>query len=167
MRRDKSYLFSFYPLILILGLILAAVSSCQNPFSPVDDIDKIPERLIVDGIRITMQPFLYRNLMPGGEPGGSSLIAVITLTAESVSRFPNYLTVDRMYVIYGEEVWETGFEEEIRPLDQLYLNQIQIVARQGPRWPIEGQVDLVIRVLVRDNSTKYIKAVNQMIGAAW
>lgn len=114
-----------------------------------------------------MKPFLYRDLMPGGELGGTGLIAVITLIAESVSRFPNYLTVDRMYVIYGEEVWETGFEEEIRPLDQLYLNQIQIVARQGPRWPIEGQVDLVIRVLVRDNSTKYIKAVNQMIGAAW
>ncbi|MDD8031238.1 MAG: hypothetical protein PHQ25_04470, partial [Acidobacteriota bacterium] len=90
-----------------------------------DDIDRIPEIITLDGIRITMKPFLYRDLMPGGELGGTGLIAVITLIAESVSRFPNYLTVDRMYVIYGEEVWETGFEEEIRPLDQLYLNQIQ------------------------------------------
>lgn len=152
---------------MMIFVFLVTSLSCQNPFSPIEDLDKIPEIVIVSGIKITMDCFLYRDMMPGGDPEGSGLIAIITLTAEDVPVFPDYITADRLYVIYGKDTWETAFEDEIRPRDAAHLNQIQLVARHGPKWPLESQVHVVVRIKVEGSGHRYIKALNKVIGAVY
>jgi len=34
------------------------LSSCQSPFSPVKDLDKIPETAVIEGTKISMKVFL-------------------------------------------------------------------------------------------------------------
>jgi len=154
-------------LLCLISLSLLAIPACQNPFSPIKDLNQIPEVITVDGIKITMDCFLYRDLMPGIGPDGSGLIAVITLTAEDINSFPDYITADKLYVIYGEETWETSLADEIRPRDSVHLNQIELVARNGPKLPVETKVEVVVRVTIKGSGYRYIKALNQKIGAIW
>jgi hypothetical protein len=158
----KLFLFCF------LASCLLFLLRCQNPFSPIKDLDKIPETITVNGLKIMMEVFLWRDFMPTiGAPGGSDLMAVITLTAQGASNFPDYIGADKLYVIYGEQVWETGFADEIRPRDNGHLNQIQLVARGGPKWPVESRVDVIVRVTIKGEGYRYIKALNQIIGATY
>jgi len=152
----------------LLASCLLLLSECHNPFSPVEDLDRIPETITVNGVSISMETFLWRDFMPTiGAPPGSHLRAVITLTAEGTASFPDYVGADRLYVIYGEEVWETAFAEEIRPRDNAHLNQIQLVARGGPKWPVESLVHLIVRITIKGQGYRFIKALNQIIGATY
>lgn len=166
MRSGRGYPFKL-SLYMMIFIFLGTYLSCQNPFSPIEDLDLIPEVIIAGGTKITMDCFLYRDMMPGVAPDGTGLIAIITLTADGVSVFPDYITADRLYVIYGKDTWETTFEDEIRPRDATHLNQIELVARNGPKWPLESKVNVVVRVRVEGGGHRYIKALNKIIGAVY
>ncbi|MDI6846496.1 MAG: hypothetical protein QME28_10230, partial [Candidatus Saccharicenans sp.] len=103
--RRKSFLLAAPVAILLL----ATTPSCRNPFSPIDDLDRIPEKVVIDGTVISMQAFLYRDFMPGVEPGGSPLFAVITLTAAGRPDFPDHIGANKIWVTNRRQTWESGF----------------------------------------------------------
>ncbi|MGB9893989.1 MAG: hypothetical protein ACPLRA_06205 [Candidatus Saccharicenans sp.] len=164
--QGKEEFLPFYYISIII-ICLYSIASCGSPFSPIKDLDRIPESLVIDGLKITMQAFIYRDFMPSTEPSGSELRAVISLIAQNVSTFPDYITGDRLYVIYGTETWESGFYEEIRPSSPGQLNQITLLANGGPKWPINSQITVIVRLVVKGQGHKYLKALNQIIQATY
>lgn len=142
-------------------------TSCNNPFSPIEDLDKIPESLVVAGFKITMQTYLYRDFMPSTEPDGSELRAIITLIAQNAPTFPDFITGDKLYVIRGTETWESAFFDEIRPSDPGHLNQITLLVDHGPKWPVGSLVKVVVRLDIKGQGYKYLKALDQTIWATY
>jgi hypothetical protein len=92
-RAQSSRLLKFSPVFLTILLIQASfsLSSCQSTFSPVKDLEKIRETAVIEGTKISMTVYLWRDFMPGENSGGSDLMAAVVLTAENASSFPDYL----------------------------------------------------------------------------
>lgn len=154
-------------IILFCCLIFTALPGCRSPFSPIDDLENIPETLMIGGTKITMKAFLYRDFMPGGEAGGSPLIAGIELTAEGASNFPDNVAADRLWVTNRTDTWETGFESEIRPKSPGEPNKIEVVARGGPKWEIGTKADVVVRLRVDGKLSLFIKSLNNAVEAVY
>ena len=166
-RAQSFRLLKFSPVFLTILLIQASLSlsSCQSPFSPVKDLDKIPETAIIEDTKISMTVYLWRDFMPGENSGGSDLMAAVVLTAENASSFPVYLTADKIYVVYGNDSWEGNLKEDFRPLSPADLNKISLSAQGGPKWPVGSQVDAVVRLVAHGSSYYLIKASHLTIGA--
>lgn len=154
-------------IILFCCLIFTALHGCRSLFSPIDDLKNIPETIVIGGTKITMKAFLYRDFMPGGETGGSPLIAVVELTAEGAARFPDSFVADRLWVTNRTDTWETGFESEIRPKSLAEPNKIEAVARGGPKWEIGTKADVVVRLRVDGKLSLFIKSLNNEVGAVY
>lgn len=75
-------------------------------------------------------------MMPGGEPGGSPLVAFVYLTADDGRAFPDDVDSTRIWVVDGEEVWETGFQGGMRPRNLNHVNQLAKFTGDGPKWEI-------------------------------
>ncbi|MBC7364013.1 MAG: hypothetical protein H5U07_05640 [Candidatus Aminicenantes bacterium] len=168
-RAQSSHLLKFSPVFLTILLIQASLSfsSCQSPFSPVKDLDKIPETAIVEGAKISMKVYLWRDFMPGENSAGSDLMAAVELTAQNVLSFPNYLTADKIYVVYGNDSWEGNLTEVSRPMSPSDLNKISLRAEGGPKWPVGSQVDAVVRLIAHGSSYYLIKSSHLTIGASY
>jgi len=96
--------------------------------------------------------------MPGENSGGSDLRSGVELTAENASSFPDYLTADKIYFVYGNESWEGNLTEVFRPLSPVDLNKISLRAEGGPKWPVSSQVEAVVRLVAHGSSYYFIKA---------
>lgn len=73
-------------------------------------------------------------------------MASIRVVAEDGRAFPQELTVDRVW-IYGPTVWDTAPAEVRRaPEAGTPLDQIEVVARDGPKWEPGIEVDVVLRL---------------------
>ncbi|MGB9763855.1 MAG: hypothetical protein ACPLZD_00665 [Candidatus Saccharicenans sp.] len=167
MRRVRFNLSSPLLLTLCLTLILAAGSACRNPFSPLEDIDRIPEVLMVNSAKITMEVHLYLDLMPGAHPEGSPLHIVVFLKAEGLNRFPDYIGADKVWVTNGTETWTTQLTNEERPYSQAEPNKIAFSASGGPKWEVGTKADVVVRVIVSGKGDLYLRSLNNIVGAVW
>ncbi|MFA4925990.1 MAG: hypothetical protein WC524_04990 [Candidatus Aminicenantales bacterium] len=166
--RKAKVLLNLAGWISLIGLTVLAIlfaPSCQNPFSPLEDLGSIPETTTINGVRLSLQVLLYRDFMPGLDENGSGsgLIAMVTLIADNAAVFPDYITADRIYVLKGEETWETSLKEELRPVSPAEPNKICLVARDGPKWELGSQAEVVVRISAKDLGYKFIRASNQTI----
>jgi hypothetical protein len=146
--------------------LLAA--SCQNPVTPslpLNDLLTAPLSVEINGRQFTLETYVYRDFMPGENAGGSPLIAVANLTAVDGQPFPAEIDGTRLWVINGKEVWETNFQDELRPRDPAHLNQLEKVARGGPKWDVGAQVEVVVRVTVSAAAPCLLRATKQVIGS--
>ncbi|HAR35750.1 MAG TPA: hypothetical protein DCR87_02355 [Acidobacteria bacterium] len=155
--------------LLALGftLILMSGSACRNPFSPIEDIDRIPEVLVVNGTKISMQVYLYRDFMPGGEPGGSPLFVIVFLIAEGSNHFPDQIGADRVWVTNRTDTWTTRFTHEERLFSPAEPNKISLSAGGGPKWEVGTRADVVVRVTVAGKGELYLKSLNHTVVAVW
>jgi len=153
----------------MLPLCLLA-ASCQSPVTPslpLNDLLIAPMTVEINSCQFTLETFLYRDFMPGENSGGSLLIANAYLTAADGQPFPAEIDADRIWVVNGEEVWETTFTAEARPRDSLHLNQLGKTAWGGPRWDVGAQVEVIVRVTVSTAPPRLLRATKQAIGQTW
>lgn len=92
-----------------------------------------------------MSTALWRDFQPISPPDGKPLIATIRVAAVDGGSFPPDITVDRLWV-YGPSVWDTAPTEVRRSPDAGRSSQIEVVAREGPKWEPGTRVDVVIRL---------------------
>jgi len=155
--------------MVALALLLLA-PCCQNPLTPsipLDDLLAAPLAIEIDGRQFSLETFLYRDLMPGGEPGGSPLVAFVYLTADDGQAFPDDVDSTRIWVVNGEEVWETRFLDEMRPRNLNHVNQLAKVTSDGPKWDIGARVEVIVRVTASLKAPCLLRATNQEIGAVY
>lgn len=112
---------------------------------------------------MTLEPYLYRDFMPGigASPEGRPLIAIITIWAEGDEAFPSDVIPDRLRVRFGNETWDTPFSNETIQPDK--ANQTKRVAREGPKWGPDVQVDVEVRLSLPSSQTRWMVAGNVTI----
>ena len=89
---------------------------------------------------------LWRDFMPVSPPDGRPLVASIRVESADGAPFPQDITVDHVWV-YGPSTWETAPTEVRRsPEAGTPPSQLEVVARDGPKWNPGTKVDAVIRL---------------------
>lgn len=155
--------------VIILTCIIVCVCGIKNPADSESEslipnyVLFAPVEVKINGDLFKLETDLWRDFMPEIPPGGSRLIACVFITLNKSETFPDNINADRLWVINGEEFWETAFSDE-----QIYHSKHQLakIARDGPKWEVKIKVDVVVRI-IRNNKHYYIKAYNQLIGATW
>jgi hypothetical protein len=144
--------------------LLAA--SCQSPLVPslpLDDLLTAPLVVEINGRQFRLETDVWRDMMPPIDPDGSRLIVAAYITAVDGQPFPAELDGTRVWVINGDKVWETTFVEEARPRDSTHLNQLEKIARGGPKWEVGAQVEVVVRVTASTAPFRLLRATKQVI----
>jgi hypothetical protein len=155
--------------LIVTGVFLLTLS-CSDLIAPSVPLEKLREAALVvqiQGRQYTLETSLWRDFMPGSNSGGSDLAAVIDITAVDKLPFPAEIDSSRLWVIKGEEVWETGFADEQRPPDQAHLYQLRKIARDGPKWDTGIQVDVVVKITSLGGMSYLLRATKQTIGATY
>ena len=151
-------------MVLALSLLLV---SCRNPVTPsvpLRDLRSAPLAVEINGRSFTLETFIWRDFMPGGQgPWGSLLMAVVYLTAVDGQSFPADIDADRIWVLRGDEVWEEVLSDGARPRDSVHIYQLERRADGGPRWDVGAEVDVVVRVTVAGGAPRLLRATKQII----
>jgi hypothetical protein len=104
--------------------------------------------LAIDGIRLGLEVFVWRDVQPGGPAASGPLVATVRVSSEEQSlAISQGISVELVEVTYGSEQWtERLTEEETRAIP----SRAVLTARGGPNWPAGATID--VTVLLRDSS---------------
>ena len=150
--------FAVVALAAIMGTIYYQTCYATPSF---EELTNASEQIEIKGQEYTLEVFLWRDYMPISPPHGKPLIASIRITANDSQNFPNNVNADKLWVIKNSgEIWETAFTYE-QPTP-LHNYQLEKIAREGPKWEPNTQVDVVVRVTCEGN-TYLLRATNQTI----
>jgi len=143
--------------------VLILLSGCKNPFSSdhpsIRELLAAPEEITIEGRRLVLETFLWRDFMPGAGPSG--LLALIRVTAVDRKPFPSTVDADRLWIVYQDAVWEKELSES--SFD--FPHQLSKMARDGPRWGPSVYVDAIVRIVHVSGSKYLLRASHQHIGA--
>ena len=117
------------------------------------------------GFTYRLDTYLWRDFMPGPDASanGRPLIALARVTVnDDTAAFPAAVTVDRMWVVNGDDVWESLPREE-QPRGSAKVETIEVVSRDGPRWGPGITVDVVVRLRGPGGTTTLLRAAAQPI----
>jgi len=153
---------------LVLAAIAALMAGCQGPTVPsLENLLAAPLKVSIGSRIMTLEPFVYRDFMPGGPAGGSGLIAGCLITAEDGQPYPFGLDADKVWVIAGDEIWEGDFTEEAGPPSLNRLDQLQKVARGGPQWQPGTEIEVVVRLAPVTGARQLLRATGRKVNAVF
>lgn len=158
---------------IALATTLVVVAACggkSEPPAPIGEdaaaLRQAPTRSApLAGFTYSLETYLWRDFMPGPDApaNGKPLIAVARVTVDDdTAAFPAGVTVDRMWVVNGSEVWETVPREE-QPRGSAKVETVEVVGREGPRWGPGITVDVVVRLRGPGGATTLLRAAGQPI----
>ena len=132
-----------YAVLALLSLAMSA--SCgklQSGLVPTAELLSAPTSISVGGQQLTLGAELWRDFMPTigpSEPDGKPLAAVMYFTA-ATGTVPAGLRIDRVWVVFGDEQWETA------TLEEHFFDRYEVVARNGPKWGPGVNVHVIVSV---------------------
>ncbi len=134
-------------LILLLSLSIIGISSCKKePEAPKMEFTEVlknsPETIMIgNNNSVSIDPFLWRDFMPGNgySENGSPLYCVVELKNSQNIDLHDSITLQRVYVINGTELWNTALVEQNISLEHIVYGY----ANGGPLWGPDIQVDVV------------------------
>ncbi len=155
--------------LVLLGVICAAFASfgCGSgtpaapAFTQQDDPAAAATSVVLAGKALTLSTYLWRDFQPISPSDGRALAGVLRISTSDGSGLPTSVTADRVWVILGEQLWqttpsETGGRDGTSPV---YESSI----RDGPKWGPGVTVDVVIRLGDGSGRTVLLRAANQLI----
>jgi len=141
------------------------MSGNLKPTVPVEKLLAAPEEISVEGRKMILKTTLWRDFMPISPPDGKPLVASVSIETIDLKELPSSLTADRLWVIQDrKEAWESEPSDEPGPpkgLNEKHL--LQKIARNGPKWGPQTEVDVVVRIRDAKNNAYYLKASHQPI----
>lgn len=157
---------------VLVGLVFSLSLSACSLFGgdgapeapPLSELRASPEVLTVGGKDIVLTTSMWRDFMPVAPPDGRALIAIFYISTADSSAFPEGMTSDAAFVIYGDEVWATYYTGEHQEYDQRPYRIVE-VARDGPKWGPNVHVDAVVRLRDSSGNTFLLRAADQVIGS--
>lgn len=133
-------------LILILSLAIIGIASCKkDPGAPKTEFIAVlknsPEAVMTGNNTLTIDAFLWRDFMPGtgSSENGSPLYCVVELKNSQDLDLHGNITLKRVYVINGNELWNSVLTEQDHGLAHIVTGY----ANGGPIWGPDIQVDVV------------------------
>ena len=137
-----------------------------------DELLSAPESIVIEGRELFLKTELWRDFMPvvypeGQQPAvpGSLLAAIIIVTATDSSKLPSAIATDELWIINGNEIWNTSIRD-ISYSDGPLLKPFTIVKMigNGPKWKPLVQVDVIVSIHDNRGRVKLLRAENQWIG---
>ncbi|MBE3072631.1 MAG: hypothetical protein IMZ67_06615 [Acidobacteria bacterium] len=124
-----------------------------------------PDSVRLAGKTLTLKASLWRDFMPIAPIDGRPLVAVLTATTVDQSPFPAGVTADKAWVFHAGLTWETVVDQEQQPGPG--TPSLEVVARDGPKWGPNVQVDVVIRLWDSRGNQYLLQAKRQTIKATY
>ena len=152
-------------ILLGLAIILLLAAGCTNPTEssvPLETLLAAPAEIQIADHSYVLKTFLWRDFMPISPPNGNSLIAIVWITERDSLDIPSNIDATLLWVVNGNEFWETAFSDEDRPPTPSY--KLEKVARNGPKWGPHIYVDVIVRVVDGTGTSYLLRAQNQWIG---
>ncbi len=157
------YLKKLITFAVVICILIPGCKLFESSGSSIQDLLAAPEQIEIDGREYTIETYLWRDFMLISPPDGQPLIALIWVTAIDSLTFPSSIDADRLWVINDELLWETEFSGEDRPKNPNREHQLEKVAREGPKWGPQIQVEVIVRVVDEKNNTYLLRAADQWI----
>lgn len=157
---------------LSITLITAfVVLQCTDPVSAppniaLEDLLTAPETLTIAGQELILKTSLWRDFQPVSPPDGHPLIALIYIVTADRSDLPAQLNPEAVYIVYQDQVWKSFFSTEYRSPQEIRPFRITKIARDGPKWGPDVQVEVIVR-LWAGNDVYLLRAGDQTIGSTW
>lgn len=142
-------------------VLLAACESTTTISTLPRLLEDVPTRIQVEGRELTLETYLYRDFMPESPPDGRPLIAGLRVRAVDGGALPAGLSADSVAVVYRDEVWTAPVvvvEQSSR-----IPNILELVARNGPKWPTGATVDAVLFLHDAGGRNHRLRAAGQTI----
>lgn len=153
-------LFGFALLVSVLLCNISFVSADED--LSIDEFLSAPDEIEIDNRRYVLDVFIWRDFMPFCPPNGRPMISSVSVTATDSLEFPKSIDADRIWIVNGSDVWESGFSSEERSR-RSYSNHLEKIARGGPKWQTGIKVDVVVRVIDGADNIYLLKASDQPI----
>ncbi len=153
-------------LIIFALIIYILIPSCklfESSGPSIQDLLAAPEQIEIDGREYILETYLWRDFMPPTPPDGRPLIALIWVTAIDSLPFPPSIDANRLYIVNDELLWETAFSSEDRPDNPNREHQLEKIAREGPKWGPNIQVEVIVSVVDGENNIYLLRASDQFI----
>jgi hypothetical protein len=125
----------------LLGGKVYPLSSAQLPFG---SLEGVPETDSLDGCKLALEAYSWRNAEPPSSQPPGRLICLVTLSVRGLHppATAGDFKPDRLWAFQEGEVWETPFTDERRSKQP--PGKTEAVARSGPLW--SGAVSVVVRI---------------------
>jgi len=147
-------------LLICLVIILVGIPLTSLIVS-LQDLQTAPERIEINGTEYTLETYLNRDFMPISPPDGQPLVASIKVKAPGETAISLKIDATRLWVVKGEEIWETEFANKE---GSSIGDTLEKIARDGPKWGPGISVDAVVRIIDLKSGKNYLlKASNQTI----
>ena len=150
---------------IIISLAILILSGCETPTSPLtgipSDLSIATKVVAISGQNYTLSTTLWRDFQPISPPDGKPLIVVVNIIESNAEIFSTGVRADSLWIISGNQVWSGIFSTEDRPGPPAHIHEK--IARDGPKWGPGIQVDVVVRLLDKEERFYLLKAENQLI----
>jgi hypothetical protein len=129
----------------------------------IQELLSAPEQIEIDGREYVLEAYPWRDFMPICPPDGEPLIVGVWVTATDLQPFPSSIDANRLWVVNGQQVWETEFDPQEIRLEPYREHKLWKIAGDGPKWGPGIYVDVIVRVIDSENSIYLLKASHQWI----
>ena len=153
-------------IVVLLALCIFG-PACHNPFTPsipVSELLAAETAVDVDLRTYTLEVEARRDFMPPEHSLGSDLMANVRVVASGADPFPAFVDSDRVWMVKGEDVWETEFSAELRPYSQATPNVLGKMVWGGPKWDVGAEVVVVVRLASGPGVRRLLRAPATTIG---
>lgn len=131
-------------LLLVLGCQGAEALETQIPPPPSEKpTATAPQVVTIDGTNFYLEVFAWRDFMPSTGPSTSGLLIAFEVTADT-SPFPRGITADIAWAVHMGATWTSAVEA------QPNNDGLSGVVRNGPEWPVDDEIDFVLRLIKND-----------------
>lgn len=139
---------------VLLGVVVAWTVGCAGAASlSLGELNAVATEIKIQDRTYALKGYIWRDFMPVSPAGGRPMQAVITLVDVNGLDIPAAVGMERLWVVSGAEVWETGFSDE--PRYGSSADRMEKIARDGPMWEPGTAVDAVVR-LTANGGQKYL-----------
>jgi hypothetical protein len=134
-----------------------------------------PQSIRVDGVVVHLKADVWRDFMPGllsdtdtqsedSAVSGKPMTAALRVIVRNGLRMPQGMRVDVAWVILRDRIWQSQPSEE-QPRDPA-AHEVAVTIRNGPKWPPQAIVDIVVRIVDGNGATYLLASRGQKIRAA-
>jgi len=152
-------------LAMIRLLFVLLFINCDSPTSSLNETSSIlssaTSEVIISDYSFTLSANLWRDFQPISPPNGKPLILVADIVESNGKNIPSSIQVDSVKVINGDQVWSGILSVEKNSTAPPNTRQMEI--RDGPKWGPGIYVDLVVRLIDREQNIHWLKEQNLLI----
>lgn len=147
-------------LVILIGIFISVFSSCEksdnnnesnNESNIRIDVELISElnsksyeTLVIGSNSFVLDALIWRDFMPISPSNGKPMISINWLREIDSTDIPTNIDLVKQYVIYGDSIWISEYENESQPIQPKY--KIEKISREGPKWGPKIHVDVISKV---------------------